>query len=392
MCSPLNSCRSVGMMALAALSFLFLPLLLPAQIQIWGVSKTGGSDNIGSVFNLYDDGSAYTIESDFINTEEGASPRSQLVRAEDGSFYGITSSGGTHNGGTLFRYSDEAGLEVLYNLEPSNEGSNSEGGLVETSPGIFIGTTTSGAQFGAGSLFRYSLADGLSLLRSFNPLIDGGNPTGGLAFDENSEIVYGTCSTGGNNNDGTAYAYNLLNGVFSLMHHFDASMEGALPKGGLTLAQNGMLYGTTQFGGSNSQGSIFRIDPIQDDYTTIYNLNNNSSDGQYPFGKLTESTPGVFMGTCSEGGNSGTGTVFKVTDAGVFTRLHSFQAASDGGFTKTGLAPLNDDLFFGVTEFGGLNGFGTIYTVNEAGSFSKLHDLDFTQDGSNPLGALTADG
>ena len=359
-----------------------------SQVQIWGVSQQGGSDAIGSVFQVYDDGTDLEQKAEFINSIEGNQPKSKMVIGSDGDFYGISSAGGTNNAGTIFKYS-EAGFEVLYNLSPSTDGSNSNGDMVEISNGVFIGTTASAAEFNGGSIFRFSLDDGFSTLHNFQPALDGGNPSGAIAFNNN--IIYGTCSNGGSAGFGTCFSYN-LNGLFSVQHNFEGGEMGAYPQGGLIFGNDGMLYGTTQFGGAHSQGSIFRVNPTGNVFEIIYDINSATSDGRYPFGRLVESSNGVFMGTCSEGGTNGTGTIFKVTASGEFTRLKNLQSTNDGGFPKSGLVKGNDETLYGVTEFGGLNGFGTIYSITEAGAFAKITDMEFSQDGSNPRGSLAFDG
>ncbi len=371
--------------------FVFGFLSSHAQVQIWGVSQTGGIDQIGSVFNLMDTGLDYQFKSEFINSQEGEKSKSHLVLGSDGAYYGITSEGGTNNDGTIFRYSEENGFEVLYNLSSGTDGKKGEGDMVEINNGVFVGSTLQGGQYGAGTLFQFSTTNGYSVLHHFNSGVDGANPTGGLGFDNVQAKIYGVCSNGGNGNFGTCFAYSFATG-YQVIHQFSGGAGGSYPLGGVVLASDGLLYGTTQSGGANSQGSIFKLNPASNTFATIYNISAGASDGRYPYGNLLESSPGVFLGTCLEGGTSGTGTVFKVTSDGVFTRLKSLQPTQNGGFPKTGLGKSDDGKFYGVTEFGGINGFGTIYTITEDGTFTKVHDIDYIADGANPTAALVSDG
>ncbi len=391
MLHPLNLLKAHTFLFCALLSIALInPFSTHAQVQIWGTSQQGGSNGIGSIFNLYDDGTDFQIKSEFINSVEGSKPRSRIVIGVDGNYYGITSEGGANNGGTIFRYGAN-GFENLYNLNPASDGSNAKGDMVEVSPGVFIGTTSSAAEHNAGSIFQYSLNEGFTTLHSFQSSTDGGNPSGAIAYNPVNQKIYGACSSGGNDGFGTCFTYG-MNGIYTVQHNFGGAAAGAYPQGGVIFADDGKLYGSTQYGGNFSQGSIFKLNPQNNTHEIIYHINSATSDGRYPFGRLVESSTGVFMGTCSEGGTNGTGTVFKVTAAGVYTRLRSLQATNDGGYPKAGLCKTNGTTLYGITEFGGLNGFGTIFTITESGNFTKVKDMDYSANGSNAVGTLAFNG
>ena len=76
-----------------------------------------------------------------------------------------------------------------------------------------------------------------------------------LASDGN---LYGTTQRGGDNNMGTLFRYESGVGLAAI-HHF-AGDEGEWPEGRLIQAPDGYLYGTTNFGGVNNFGTIFRSD------------------------------------------------------------------------------------------------------------------------------------
>ncbi len=391
MLNPLNSIKAQTFLFCALFSIAIInPFSSHAQVQIWGASQQGGSNGIGSIFNLYDDGTDFQIKSAFINSVEGSKPRSRIVIGTDGNYYGITSEGGANNGGTIFRYSAD-GFQNLYNLNPATDGSNAKGDMIEISPGVFIGTTSGAAANNAGSLFRFSIVSGFTTLHSFQTSTDGGNPAGAIAYNPLNQKIYGACSSGGITGFGTCFSYG-MNGIFTVQHNFGGTAEGAYPQGGVILAGDGMLYGSTQYGGNHSQGSIFKLNPQNNSHEIIYHINSATSDGRYPFGRLVESSTGVFMGTCSEGGTNGTGTVFKVTAEGVYTRLRSLQATNDGGYPKAGLCKTNGTVLYGITEFGGANGFGTIFTITESGNFTKVKDMDYSANGSNAVGTLAFNG
>lgn len=373
---------------LTGLSLYFLSALsLHAQVQIWGSSKAGGSDQIGTTFSLIDDGSGYEQVSAFVNNPEGAAPRAALAETADGALIGATSTGGLFGAGTLFKIED-GNFTKIADLDPSIHGSNIQTDLLTLTDGTFITATSSGAANGSGAILSFEENGNVEVLFAFNGASTGTNISGSLAYDSGANIIYGLCSNGGQTGLGTAFRYALNSGIFSVIHDFAGTQGGSSPKGGLILSESGILYGTAQFGGSLNQGTIFSINPIGNVFQIIYELNNTSMNGRYPVGRLIQAESGLLLGTCSEGGNSNTGTLFSCSTSGVYTRLHSLSAAADGGFPKSGLTDGGDGFYYGVTEFGAANGFGSLYRIEETGGFAKLRDMQYTADGSNPFGSL----
>jgi len=87
----------------------------------------------------------------------------------------------------------------------------------------------------------------------------------------------------------------------------------------------------------------------------------NYTDGAYPSSPLVQGLDGNFYGTNNIGGTNFNGTVFKVTPAGTLTTLYNFcaQACTDGG-EPSELLLGTDGNFCGTTSQGGANGWGTV--------------------------------
>jgi uncharacterized repeat protein (TIGR03803 family) len=74
------------------------------------------------------------------------------------------------------------------------------------------------------------------------------------------------------------------------------------------------------------------------------------------------------------GGNSGNGTVFALnTDGTGFTNLHIFTATSALHINSDGAAPssgviLSGNTLYGITQFGGSSGNGTVFALNTDGT------------------------
>ena len=107
------------------------------------------------------------------------------------------------------------------------------------------------------------------------------------------------------------------------LHSFD-STDGANPYAGLIQATNGDFYGTTNDGGTQNRGTVFKITP-GGTLTTLHSF--HFTDGDYPFAGLVQATNGDFYGTTESDKANGDGTVFEITPRGhsdhaVQLRLH----------------------------------------------------------------------
>jgi uncharacterized repeat protein (TIGR03803 family) len=177
----------------------------------------------------------------------------------------------------------------------------------------------------------------------------------------------------------------------------DRCADGVTPYAGLLHASNGDLYGTTQAGGANSAGTIYRISSAGT-LTTLYNFcsvgGTECRDGAAPSASLVQGTEGTLYGTTQRGGRNSNGTVFKISPDGRFSTLYSFCSAgggecTDGAAPSAGLTLGRDGHFYGITESGGAYAIGgTAFKVTPAGvlttlySFCVIAEVDNCQDGT----------
>jgi uncharacterized repeat protein (TIGR03803 family) len=172
--------------------------------------------------------------------------------------------------------------------------------------------------------------------------------------------------------------------------------DGSGPWGNLVQGTDGNIYGITETGGSGGPGTFFKI-TTAGDLTTLYSFCPSSpcTDGADPFGGVVLGTDGEFYGVTFDGGAYSDGTVFKITSAGKFTLLHSFDGA-DGQDAESALVQADNGNFYGTTFRGGAYGEGTVFEITPSGSFRTLHSFCASSgcpDGSGPNGlTLAADG
>jgi uncharacterized repeat protein (TIGR03803 family) len=69
---------------------------------------------------------------------------------------------------------------------------------------------------------------------------------------------YGTTLYGGSGSNGVIFRYQ-TNGTYSNLHSFLGVPDGANPDCGLTLGVDGNLYGVAEFGGAGGNGTLFEL-------------------------------------------------------------------------------------------------------------------------------------
>jgi uncharacterized repeat protein (TIGR03803 family) len=162
--------------------------------------------------------------------------------------------------------------------------------------------------------------------------------------------------------------------------------DGAYPQGGV-ITVGGLLYGTTEEGGTANYGTVFSLTRGgAEKMTHSFEGNPNTTDGGYPQTGLID-VGGTLYGTTPVGGASGYGTVFSITTKGVEKVLYSFQGGSDGASPQGGLVNVGGTLY-GTTESGGSNGYGTVFSITTAGGEKVLYSFKGGSDGEAPVGTL----
>ena len=172
--------------------------------------------------------------------------------------------------------------------------------------------------------------------------------------------------------------------------------DGGGPRGNLVQGTDGNIYGITETGGSGGAGTFFKI-TTAGTLTTLYNFCPSSpcTNGADPFGGVVLGTDGEFYGVTFDGGAYADGTVFKISSAGKFTLLHTFDG-TDGQDAESALVQADNGNFYGTTFRGGTYGEGTVFEITASGSFRTLHSFCASSgcpDGSGPNGlTLAANG
>lgn len=269
----------------------------------------GGYYRVGvsnGVCTMSRDGSGFTVLRSLAVPAEG-SLVTGLTVGVDGRLYGVTSGGGPTNVGTIFRMNlDGSAFTVLRGLERVRDGGSPNAPIIRAFDGRFFGATTYGGVFDYGTLFRLA-ADGTGfvMLRNFSPA-DGGRPLGELALAGGR--IFGTLIGGGDTGNGAIFRVNPDGGGFTVLRHFKLP-DGASPVAGMILGRDGMLYGITPSGGLFGGGTIYRVNPETSDFVVLWNLV-SSTDGNSAHAELVQGGDGRLYGSTDGAGPFGNGTLF----------------------------------------------------------------------------------
>lgn len=165
----------------------------------------------------------------------------------------------------------------------------------------------------------------LTVLHDFDLRADGGLPYAGVTLDQQGRI-YGTTSDGGTGN-GVVYRLTHTGGVWveDPLYTFHGGLDGDVPYARVVFGPDGSLFGTTSYGGTANTGIVFNLRPSATICktalcpwveTVIYNFT-GGSDGGYPYlGDLTFDQDGNIYGTAASGGSADNGVVFKLSRSG----------------------------------------------------------------------------
>jgi uncharacterized repeat protein (TIGR03803 family) len=334
---------------------------------LYGTTYAGGASNLGTVFRIAKDGSGFSVLRSFSdpNFLYGG-----VVEGTNGVLYGTAAGGGSHSGGAVFAINkDGSGFLVVHNFDPgSADGAAPVNGLIRAKDGMLYGTCSKGGNTNLGTVFRIS-ADGTvyGVIHNFLGQTNGGDgssPGASLTQGLDGDI-YGTTQAGGNNNMGTLFKLNTDGSVFSILHHFSGSSnDGRVPLGNLAQGPDGLLYGTTEYGGVNSVGTLFQVDTNGNNYAVLMSFS-TSSGGYEPLGGLTFGSDGALYGTTRYGGPNDSGVAFRLSTTDTnYVVLHQFLGvAGDGAQPFAPLLQASDGAWYGSTYYGGDRSVGVLFRL-----------------------------
>ena len=354
------------------------PLFQGKNGEFYGTTTNGGTNNLcvgdfmgcGTVFSITPDGRFTTLynfcsEGGKLCTD-GAEPIAGLIQGTDGKFYGTTSSGGAHGGGTIFSITTDGVMTIIHHFDFHNgDGTRPYAGLVQGADGKFYGTTYDGGAYLEGTVFSVTAQGSYTTLHSFFDE-DGEYPAAALIQGTDGNF-YGTTSIGGAGDCsvgcGTVFRINCA-GKFSVLNSLSLG-DGQSPVAPLVQGTDGKFYGTALYGGTggcggSGCGTIFSVTP-SGTLTRLHSF--HDVGGRNPTAGMIQGTDGNFYGTTPSGGKYYIGEIFEITSKGQLTNLASFNGA-DGERPYAGLIQAINGKFYGTAQFGGIYGNGTVFSIS----------------------------
>ena len=366
----------------------FTGLVTFAQPNLLGVLTDGGPNGAGTLFTI--DAATQTLQvKHAFNNTDGASPHGNLLYATNGMYYGTTNEGGSQGYGTLFQFDPLTNqLTTKFNFDYFNLGGYNYGQLTQLDNGDIVGVCSSGGIYGYGTIWKYSLDN--NIVTKLADLDDqtGAFPYTGVMQASNGKL-YGVTTNDGAGGFGTLYEFDLNNNAFTIRQNFDYS-NGAFGYAQL-IEVNGELFGVTYFGGSGGAGTIFKYDLNTSLFATVHSFNYGANGGMPYGGGLQLADNGLLYGTTSVGGQAGEGTLFSFNPAsGIFNKLHDFTVAQGPSYSPVMQA--SDGLLYGMTYQGFANNVfdnGSIFKFDlDQNTYSTIKSFDSSTGGKPILAGL----
>ena len=363
---------------------------------LWGMTNSGGEYNAGSIFR-YDIASNSYQQVFSLLDAQGSYPIGALTPGNDGLLYGLTKQGGTCSDGVLFSYNNQDG--VYTNLH--NFGCDTDGAYPGTSlyldNGVLYGVTNTGGTFNGGTIFSWDIAAvTYTHLYSFNG--DAGAMPAGNFISSDGNLLYATASTAGVHNAGTIFTYNIGTGFVDTIYHFKDTVSESQPGEYMVMVGDSLLYGSVFSGFMQAYGYMFCYNIRTGDYTHVRSFDNPGT-GYRGAGPLLKNTDGLIYGFASAGGifdtaGSNGGLLFDYNTASDSESvLHYFGNGDDGALPVSSLMQASNGLLYGMTHDGGHFGDGVIFSYNLAnGIYTVLYHFSGQPDGQYAWGPLVEVG
>jgi uncharacterized repeat protein (TIGR03803 family) len=327
------------------------------------VDYAGGSSFAGGVFKVAPDGTE-TMLYDFTGGADGAYPFSPVVRDSAGNLYGTTSMGGSANAGVVFKVDPNGTETVLHSFTGGADGVTPIGGLVRDKAGNLYGTTSQGGTSNDGIVFKIRPSGKETILHTFTgSATDGKYPSYTTLLLDAQGNFYGVTEEGGSADGGILYKLTKT-GKLTILHSFKGgTTDGCNVLGTPFMDADGNFYGTTSSCGIHTLGTVWKVSKDGKE-KLLHSFAGGTSDGEYPLAGVIMDAAGNLYGNTETGGASNVGTVYKISKAGNFTLLHSFDG-TDGKYPYGSFAQNAKGTIFGSTQNGGTIGYGTVWKITK---------------------------
>lgn len=296
--------------------------------------------------------------------------------------WGMTFSGGIGGGGVIYKTDNNGTNQKIVKSFVENPGANPQNTqLCQANNNKYYGMTQNGGNSNYGVIFEFDpTTNKYSILHNF---VDssGRLPQGSLILANNGKL-YGTTEFGGATDDGVLFEFNPQTNEYKKIKSFYSSI-GIRPCASLLLGDNGKLYGTTMMGGNQNMGVVFEYDIASLAYNVKFNF--SYVNGAYPYGNLVQASNGNLFGMTNQGGTYNLGVLFElnISNSNYYRRV-IFNGTNGRQPCSNSLILASNNNLYGLTTLGGDYNFGVLFEYNTTTSaYLKKYDFDGTN-GSEP--------
>jgi uncharacterized repeat protein (TIGR03803 family) len=263
----------------------------------------------------------------------------------------------------------------------SSEGSRAVGSPVFASDGALYGVHAMGGERGLGSVYRWAADGNFEVLRHFD-YADAGpaEPESGLVLGSDG-LLWGTSFFGGEKFMGTLYTVS-LDGTVTVRAEFSADIGMTMPRGALVEGRRGRFYGTTG-------GCVFRFDArAGGGLKQLFRFSAETGAGCQA--ALVLGPDGKLYGCNHDSGAHGHGTLFRIaTDGSAFEVLKALGRRWEGRDLRAPLLLAGDGFFYGCATAGGVFDRGVVFRLGVDGAYEIVHHFaGGSNDGAYPDGGL----
>ncbi|HTA81303.1 MAG TPA: choice-of-anchor tandem repeat GloVer-containing protein [Bacteroidia bacterium] len=335
--------------------------------KLYGTTVNGGKYSNGIIYSIDTNGSGYTIIHNF-NDTDGAGPFYSTLTLSGNTLFGTASIGGTGGDGVIYCIQTNGnGYKVLFNFNGTN--GNAPEGKLSLCGNRLYGTTNEGGAYNYGIIFSIDTnGSGYKVLLNFNDT-NGSGPFG-TELLRLGDKLYSTVGGGGKYKYGIVFSIDTNGNGYTDLFDFGAtSASGGSPNGSLTFL-GGMLYGMTEAGGTGGVGgTLFSIDTNGNKFHVLYNVTNGGDS------YCSVACSNGILYSMTQGGPLTYGYIFAV-DTGGTTIKDIFDFHDTDGYSpvECGLT-LWGGMIYGVTESGGLNNDGVIFSYKDSAVTTSVNQL-----------------
>ncbi len=398
---PMKSIISILLLQyLVTCSFILYPFHTSfSQSEIWGISPGGGTSNTGAIYKTDGNGENPSIVYSFENSRGNNPKYTTLCEAPDGKLYGMTYYDGVEGSGTrgvIFQFDPMThDYWIKYNFISNDwgqwiNGSYPAGSLFKASDGNLYGMTSEGGSHYKGVIFKFNTSTStFSKLFDFDGINNGSYPQGSLVETSNGKL-YGMARNGGKNGNGVIFEFDPTTMTFSKKFDFELVNSGSSPHGDLMLSPNGSLFGTTWSGGAFDSGILFEFNPESSVFTNRFDFSSLNTNGYAPKGSLVQEANGLIYGMTFAGGIHDLGVIFEFDPlTSIYTKKFDFDGINTGGHPKGNLLNTSNGILYGMTSEGGQFDKGVLFEYSiSTSTLNTLVHFDGENSGAHPNGSL----